>query len=77
MRLMLSLFAAAFAALWYATPAQAQGSPALCKGAGFSDSCCAQAGAKGLFAGGDSMSKVNRWDFLNKCKAREEQKGKK
>lgn len=76
-RFIVSLLAAPLAALWFATPAEAAGSMDKCTGSGFSASCCLQAQAKGLFAGDDTSSVAARWDFLGKCKAREDQKGKK
>ncbi|RTM12099.1 MAG: hypothetical protein EKK33_18400 [Bradyrhizobiaceae bacterium] len=73
----ISLFACMLAALSFATPAKAAGSMDKCLASGFSTSCCSQANAKGLFAGDDTSSVASRWDFLGKCKAREDQKGKK
>ncbi|WP_156163305.1 hypothetical protein [Bradyrhizobium sp. LTSP857] len=77
MRFRISIFSATLIALWFVPPAQAAGSMDKCTGSGFSTSCCSQANAKGLFAGDDTSSVASRWDFLGKCKAREEQKGKK
>ncbi len=77
MRLRLSIFVAPLAVSWFVAPAQAAGSMDKCTASGFSTSCCSQAQSKGLFAGDDTSSVAMRWDFLGKCKAREDQKGKK
>ena len=55
----------------------AAGSMDKCMGVGFSQSCCSKAQAKGLFAGDDTSSVAQRWDFLGKCKAGEGDKPKK
>lgn len=73
------LFIAAFVvtASSFVAPAYAAGSMDKCMGVGFSSSCCSKAQAKGLFAGDDSSSVAQRWDFLGKCKAGEGDKPKK
>jgi hypothetical protein len=73
--LLIAVFA--LTALSFVAPAYAAGSMDKCMGVGFSSSCCSKAQAKGLFAGDDSSSVAQRWDFLGKCKAGEGDKPKK
>lgn len=76
MRFGLSVFGIAFFATWFAAPANAAGSMALCLQAGFSQSCCKAEEAKGGFYGDNSEAAARRWNSLAMCKTKEGSKAK-